>query len=202
MARNSFIWGLLLFGCSLQVSVEATDDDPLEFMSKEEREALKEEARDMFYHAYNAYIDNAYPADELMPLSCKGRYRGSEPNRGDIDATLGNFSLTLVDTLDTLVVLGDLKEFEHAVKLVVKDVSFDTDVIVSLFETNIRMLGGLLSGHVLAEYLQQRADIMPWYRGELLKLAKDLGYRFLPAFNTTTGIPYGRVNELNRKIYL
>lgn len=53
---------------------------------------------------------------------------------------------------------------------------------------------GLLSGHILAEYLQQRADIMPWYRGELLDLAKDLGYRFLPAFNTTTGIPYGRVS--------
>lgn len=55
---------------------------------------------------------------------------------------------------------------------------------------------GLLSGHILAEYLQQRADIMPWYRGELLDLAKDLGYRFLPAFNTTTGIPYGRVRLL------
>lgn len=43
----------------------------------------------MFYHAYNAYMNNAYPADELMPLSCKGRYRGSEPDRGDIDSTLG-----------------------------------------------------------------------------------------------------------------
>ena len=183
-----------MFGCSIQALLAASKDDPLEYMSKEEREALKEEARDMFYHAYNAYMDNAYPADELMPLSCKGRYRGSEPNRGDIDSTLGNFSLTLVDTLDTLVVLGDLEEFENAVKLVARDVSFDTDVIVSLFETNIRMLGGLLSGHILAEYLQQRADIMPWYRGELLNLAKDLGYRFLPAFNTTTGIPYGRIN--------
>jgi mannosidase alpha-like ER degradation enhancer 3 len=38
---------------------------------------------------------------------------------------------------------------------------------------------------------------MLWYRGELLDLAKDLGYRFLPAFNTTTGIPYGRVRPLN-----
>ncbi|XP_003695478.3 ER degradation-enhancing alpha-mannosidase-like protein 3 [Apis florea] len=194
MACDLFIWGLLMFGCSIQALLVASEDDPLEYMSKEERKALKEEARDMFCHAYNAYMDNAYPADELMPLSCKGRYRGSEPNRGDIDSTLGNFSLTLVDTLDTLVVLGDLEEFEHAVKLVVRDVRFDTDVIVSLFETNIRMLGGLLSGHILAEYLQQRADIMPWYRGELLNLAKDLGYRFLPAFNTTTGIPYGRIN--------
>lgn len=35
------------------------------------------------------FKDNAYPADELMPLSCKGRYRGSERDRGDIDSTLG-----------------------------------------------------------------------------------------------------------------
>ncbi|KAL2730708.1 ER degradation-enhancing alpha-mannosidase-like protein 3 [Vespula squamosa] len=194
MACDSLLFGLLMFGCSINALMATSDDDQLDYMSKEEREALKDEARDMFYHAYNAYMENAYPADELMPLSCKGRYRGSEPNRGDIDSTLGNFSLTLVDTLDTLVVLGDLEEFENAVKLVARDVSFDTDVIVSLFETNIRMLGGLLSGHILAEYLQQRADIMPWYRGQLLDLAKDLGYRFLPAFNTSTGIPYGRIN--------
>jgi len=31
----------------------------------------------------------AYPADELMPLSCRGRVRGLEPNRGDIDDSLG-----------------------------------------------------------------------------------------------------------------
>ncbi|XP_012281913.1 ER degradation-enhancing alpha-mannosidase-like protein 3 [Orussus abietinus] len=199
MARESLFWSLLLLGCRFQVLIASpnTDTNPLEYMSKDEREALKEEARDMFYHAYNAYMDNAYPADELMPLSCKGRYRGSEPHRGDIDSTLGNFSLTLVDTLDTLVVLGDLEEFENAVKLIARDVTFDSDIVVSLFETNIRMLGGLLSGHILAEYLQQRADIMSWYRGELLNLAKDLGYRFLPAFNTTTGIPFGRINLKN-----
>jgi hypothetical protein len=53
---------------------------------------------------------------------------------------------------------------------------------------------GLLSAHILAEYLQQRAGIMSWYRGELLSMAKDLGYRLMPAFNTTTGIPHGRVS--------
>ncbi|XP_015119637.1 ER degradation-enhancing alpha-mannosidase-like protein 3 [Diachasma alloeum] len=194
MARELFLLGVLVVGHVARCSLGSASEDHVEYMSREERESLKEETRDMFYHAYNAYMDNAYPADELMPLSCKGRYRGSEPDRGDIDSTLGNFSLTLVDTLDTLVVLGDLGEFENAVKLVIKDVNFDTDVIVSLFETNIRMLGGLLSAHILAEYLQTRADIMPWYRGELLSMAKDLGYKFLPAFNTTTGIPYGRIN--------
>lgn len=43
----------------------------------------------MFYHAYHAYMENAFPADELMPLSCRGRFRGVEPDRGDIDDALG-----------------------------------------------------------------------------------------------------------------
>ncbi|CAH1286547.1 unnamed protein product [Diabrotica balteata] len=163
-------------------------------MSSKERIQLREEARDMFYHAYNAYMYNAYPADELMPLSCAGRYRGISPNRGDIDDSLGNFSLTLIDTLDTLAIFGDLEEFEHAVKLIIKDVNFDNDVVISVFETNIRVVGGLLSAHILSEYLQQRDGIMPWYKGELLNMAKDVGYRLLPAFNTTTGIPHSRVN--------
>ena len=33
------------------------------------------EASDMFYHGYNAYMSVAWPADELMPLSCRGRVR-------------------------------------------------------------------------------------------------------------------------------
>lgn len=49
--------------------------------------------------------------------------------------------MTLVDTLDTLAVIGDYHEFEHAVKLVIDSVSFDNDIIVSVFETNIRMIG-------------------------------------------------------------
>merc|ERR1719219_2355910 len=98
-------------------------------------------------------MENAYPADELMPLSCRGRYRGIEPDRGDIDDALGNFSLTLIDTLDTLVVMGDVKEFKKGVKLVIEGVSFDQDIPVSVFETNIRVVGGLLSSHILAELL-------------------------------------------------
>lgn len=170
------------------------DNVPVHNMGNKERNELKEEARDMFYHAYRAYMENAYPADELMPLSCTGRYRGITPSRGDMDDILGNFSMTLVDTLDMLALLGDLEEFEHAVKLVIKDVQFDSDIIVSVFETNIRMIGGMLSAHIMAEYVQKQANFMTWYRGELLEMAKDLGYRLLPAFNTSTGIPHARVN--------
>ena len=52
---------------------------------------------------------------------------------------------------------------------------------------------GLLGGHVLATYLRRRKFAMEWYKDELLNMAKDIGTRLLPAFNTTTGIPYPRV---------
>uniref|UniRef100_A0A673B5P3 alpha-1,2-Mannosidase n=1 Tax=Sphaeramia orbicularis TaxID=375764 RepID=A0A673B5P3_9TELE len=148
----------------------------------------------MFDHAYGSYMKYAYPADELMPLSCKGRVRGQEPNRGDIDDSLGKFSLTLIDTLDTLVVLNKLDEFENAVRKAVKDVRLDNDVVVSVFETNIRVLGGLLGAHVMADLLRQRGERMQWYQDELLHMAKELGHRLLPAFNTTSGLPYPKVN--------
>lgn len=38
-------------------------------------------------------------------------------------------------------VLNKLDEFEDAVRKAVKDVRLDNDVVVSVFETNIRVLG-------------------------------------------------------------
>lgn len=49
--------------------------------------------------------------------------------------------MTLVDTLDTLAIVGDYQEFEHAIKLVIQNVKLDSDITVSVFETNIRMIG-------------------------------------------------------------
>uniref|UniRef100_A0A3P9JUV0 alpha-1,2-Mannosidase n=1 Tax=Oryzias latipes TaxID=8090 RepID=A0A3P9JUV0_ORYLA len=148
----------------------------------------------MFDHAYQNYMDHAYPADELMPLTCRGRVRGREPSRGDVDDALGKFSLTLIDTLDTLVLLNKTTEFEAAVRRVLSDVRLDNDIVVSVFETNIRVLGGLLGGHSMAVMLKEGGQHMQWYQDELLHMAKDLGLRLLPAFNTSSGLPYPRVN--------
>ncbi|XP_018782736.1 PREDICTED: ER degradation-enhancing alpha-mannosidase-like protein 3 isoform X3 [Bactrocera latifrons] len=191
---NYNVIGLSILALTSFVTLTLSESIPTQNMSRKERVELRNEAKDMFYHAYRAYMDNAYPADELMPLSCKGRYRGVTPSRGDMDDILGNFSMTLVDSIDTLVLLEDFDEFERAVRLVIQDVQFDSDIIVSVFETNIRMVGGLLSAHVLAEHIQKSRGIMLWYSGEMLEMARDLGYRLLPAFNTSTGIPHARVN--------
>ncbi|XP_023335084.1 ER degradation-enhancing alpha-mannosidase-like protein 3 [Eurytemora carolleeae] len=193
------VWLAVLCQTGRQATAEqggrqTTAEQETDFMPETERTALRDEAEDMFFHAYNAYMEVAWPADELMPLSCRGRYRGREAGRGDIDEALGNFSLTLIDSLDMLVVLGRIEEFEDAVLKVVETVRFDTDVVVSVFETNIRIVGGLVSGHVLAEYVRDKSDKMSWYSGELLNMALDIGTRLLPAFNTTTGLPYPRVN--------
>jgi mannosidase alpha-like ER degradation enhancer 3 len=131
-----------------------------------------------------------------MPLSCKGRYRAKHTPRGDIDEVLGNFTLTLVDSLDTLALLNKVDKFEQAVKNVIEQVYFDKDIVVSVFESNIRMLGGLLSAHVSLIYMRNKhyKNRFDWYNNELLDLAKDLGDRLLPAFKTPTGLPTSRVN--------
>ncbi|VDK48274.1 unnamed protein product [Anisakis simplex] len=155
-----------------------------------DKSALRAQAKEMFMHGYNSYMKYAYPHDELMPLTCRGRARGITPSR-----ECDSFSLTLVDTLDTLVVVGELDEFERAVRLVVNNVRFDSNLVVSVFETNIRMVGGLLSAHFLAKLVQsQDKGRLIWYSNQMLDMAVSLADRLLPAFNTTSGLPYSRIN--------
>jgi hypothetical protein len=59
---------------------------------------------------------------------------------------LGGYALTLIDALDTLALLGNKTEFARGVRWVANNVNFDIDKTVSLFETNIRIMGGLLAG--------------------------------------------------------
>ncbi len=70
-------------------------------------------------------------------------------------------------------------------------VTFDQDVRVNVFEANIRVLGGLLSGHMLAEKATSESRLTVKYKGELLDVAYAFGRRLLPAFDASpTGLPY------------
>jgi hypothetical protein len=62
---------------------------------------------------------------------------------------------------------------------------------VHVFETTIRVLGGLLSGHVL---LHEDPGLVPGYDGLLLREAQDLGDRLMAAFDTPSGLPGGHVH--------
>ncbi|UYV62865.1 K02A2.6-like [Cordylochernes scorpioides] len=102
----------------------------------------------------------------------------------NINDVLGDYSLTLIDTLDTLAVMGNTTEFQRAVQLVLDHVSFDKDNTVQVFEANI------------SDPEQPFGQLAPPdYSDELLSLAHDLASRLLPAFSqSATGLPLPRVN--------
>ncbi|XP_003707486.1 ER degradation-enhancing alpha-mannosidase-like protein 2 [Megachile rotundata] len=144
--------------------------------------ALREEVRSMFDHAYSSYLTYAYPYDELRSLSCDG-----------FD-TWGSFSLTLIDALDTLAVMGNFSEFRRVAEIISARASFEANINVSVFETNIRVVGGLLSAHLLSR--KAGVNLEPGWpcNGPLLRLAEDMAKRLIAAFDTPTGMPYGTVN--------
>lgn len=51
----------------------------------------------------------------------------------------------------------------------------------------------------MAVMLKEGGQHMQWYQDELLHMAKDLGLRLLPAFNTSSGLPYPRVRQTPTK---
>ncbi|XP_054280112.1 ER degradation-enhancing alpha-mannosidase-like protein 1 isoform X2 [Macrosteles quadrilineatus] len=159
---------------------------------------LLEKAREMFYFGYNNYIEHAFPKDELNPILCTGRGPDYDnPSNININDILGDYCLTLVDALDTLAVMGNITRFQHAVSLVLEHVDFDKDSVVQVFEVNIRIIGSLLSTHLLMiDKEEPFGKLAPdWYDDQLLHLAHDLATRLIPAFeNSSTGLPQPRVN--------
>ncbi|XP_069592287.1 ER degradation-enhancing alpha-mannosidase-like protein 1 isoform X1 [Ranitomeya imitator] len=162
------------------------------------RREMREMARGMFSFGYDNYMRYAFPEDELNPILCRGRGPDTgNPSNLNINDVLGNYSLTLIDALDTLAVMGNVSEFQRAVRLVIDTVTFDKDSTVQVFEATIRILGSLLSAHIILTDARQPFGNMTinGYDDELLHMAHDLAVRLLPAFeNTRTGMPYPRVN--------
>ena len=197
----------------------------------------------MFYHGFENYMNHAFPEDELRPISCGPLTRDrTNPGHIELNDALGNYSLTLIDSLSTLAILASspsyaekpnnkaLNHFQAGVVALVQQYGdgtdgsgshgvrargFDVDSKVQVFETVIRGVGGLVSAHLFAVgdlpingYSPQSAGGQssshgnfsnPWtngfiYDGQLLRLALDLASRLLPAFQTSTGLPYPRVN--------
>ncbi|GFS32655.1 glycosyl hydrolase family 47 protein [Actinidia rufa] len=149
-----------------------------------------------FYHAYDNYMTYAFPHDELKPLT--KTYTDSLVELGNLKLErlpqeYNGSALTLVESLSSLVIMGNSTEFERAVLWLSENLTFDIDARINLFECNIRVLGGLVSAHILATDSTNRL-VQGNYKNQLLSLADDLGRRFLPAFDTPTGLPYAWIN--------
>ncbi|WVQ99884.1 hypothetical protein IAU59_007027 [Kwoniella sp. CBS 9459] len=148
----------------------------------EKRDAIKE-AFEWSWHAYETY---GWGADEFSPLSQSGS-----------NLTLaGGVGYTIVDSLDALLVLDLIPEYERARDWCRDVLSFEKDATFNTFETTIRILGGLLSAHYLTSVhsspsIQKDAPLF-------LDLAVDLGERLLGAFSSPSGIPWSGINLATR----
>jgi mannosyl-oligosaccharide alpha-1,2-mannosidase len=135
--------------------------------------ALADEIRTEFLTAWNAYRRLAWGRDELRPLSGTGSdfFIGGVP-----------LGMTIVESLGTLYLMELDAELNTGIDWIVNNLNFNRNANIHVFESIIRMVGGLLSGHHATG------------NAALLAKARDLADRLLPAFNTPTGIPHPYVN--------
>ena len=95
------------------------------------------EIRTGMQRAFQAYMRDAWKADEYMPVQKRGTN------------TFGGKGLTIIDSLDTLYLMGLHEEFGRARNFVANDFHFRGHI--NVFENTIRVLGGLLSAYSLTK---------------------------------------------------
>lgn len=140
---------------------------------KTERLQRQTAVRESFKHAWHGYKNISLPHDELKPIS-KG-----------VGDPFNGWGATLVDSLDTLWIMGLHDEFEEAVALV-KNIDFKTTIRkdIPLFETTIRYLGGLIAAY----------DLSKAKHTILLDKAVELADVLMGAFDTPNRMPIGYYN--------
>ncbi|EOD10148.1 hypothetical protein EMIHUDRAFT_64898 [Emiliania huxleyi CCMP1516] len=151
----------------------AAEDAPPAVVRRGAQVERQNATRSAFLHAWRSYATYAWGQDEVNPVS---RLAVSSFGMG----------LTLVDSLDTMHLMGLSEEFAAAVAWVRTRLRFGEQEEINV---TIRVLGGLLSAYELS--------------GErsVLDAADELGQRLVFAFDSPTGLPYGTVGLKSRKRY-
>ncbi|GMY38398.1 mannosyl-oligosaccharide 1,2-alpha-mannosidase MNS1 [Fagus crenata] len=155
--------GKINIGGRTDLSKKEVPEDPIDI---QRRQKVKE----AMLHAWGSYEKYAWGQDELQPQSKNGVN------------SFGGLGATLIDSLDTLYIMGLEEQFQRAKEWVANSLDFNKDYEASVFETTIRVVGGLLSAYDLSE------DQV------FLNKARDIADRLLPAWDTPSGIPFNVIN--------
>ena len=147
---------------------------------------------EMFRFAWDGYYQYAFPHDDLLPK-----------NNSFSDSRNG-WGLTMVDSLDTAIMM-ELEDIVHIILDHIETVDFTRNnaqppspIYTSLFETNIRYLGGLLSAYDLLKGPFAHLKVDERQVDVLLTQAKSLADAVKFAFDTPTGIPVNYIYLQNR----
>ncbi|KAJ8474678.1 hypothetical protein ONZ45_g15868 [Pleurotus djamor] len=136
--------------------------------------ANRDAVQKLFVDSYNAYREFAFGHDDLSPVS-----------KGFSDGRNG-FGATIVDALPTIAIMGLDDLFEEALNFTAH-IDFSkshTPDTVSVFETTIRYLGGLLSAFELSG---QQHPI-------LVEKAKEVADKMAFAWVGDNLVPFGFIN--------
>ncbi|KAG5644119.1 hypothetical protein DXG03_009065 [Asterophora parasitica] len=177
VALLAFVLAAILYKCKSLLGQDGAEEvSGAKYLSADlgKRDAVA----NAFKHAWLAYERDAMGDDEYHPISKTG---------SNLTAA-GGIGYTVVDSLDTMQIMGLEDEYARARKWVVDKLSFDRNAKFNTFETTIRVLGGLLSAYHLSG-----GDAL------YLERATDLADRMLPVFDTPTGLPTSDVNLGLRK---
>ena len=131
-----------------------------------EQESRQQAVKKTVQKCWQSYKKHAWMKDELRPISGRGKN------------TFGGWAATLIDSLDTLWIMGLKAEFNEAVDAVAAlDWASTTATSCMMFETTIRHLGGLLAAYDLS---REQA---------LLNKAVELGDMLYAGFDTPNRMP-------------
>ncbi|KAF8867132.1 glycoside hydrolase [Acephala macrosclerotiorum] len=161
----------------------------LPIQSRADNHTLNRERADAvkaaFTYAWDGYYKYAFPNDELHPIS------------NSFSNSRNGWGASAVDAFSTALVM-QIQPIVTEILNFIPTIDFDhTSSQVSLFETTIRYLGGMLSGYdfltgPLAN-LASNATAVPLVLKQAQRLADNLAY----AFDTLTGIPSNNLNFPN-----
>lgn len=145
---------------------------------------------EMFRFAWHGYQTYAFPNDELRPQN------------NSISNSRNGWGCTAFDALDTAIIM-EQTDIVNFILDYIPIVNFTKTVqppgsVVSLFETNIRYLGGMLSAFDLLNGPFSHLQVNETNVKALLKQATTLADTLKFAFNTPSGIPVNWVYIENK----
>jgi uncharacterized protein YyaL (SSP411 family) len=125
---------------------------------------------------WNAYREKAWGFDEILPVT------GTPRNNW------GGLSLFMIEAMGTLHLMGYDKWYRDAEEFLEENLDFGKWTQVNVFETTIRLIGGLISAH----------EMRP--NEKLLEKIKELGSKIKTAYAFKGGLPYSDLNLKTGKV--
>ncbi|KAG9295468.1 hypothetical protein G9A89_013497 [Geosiphon pyriformis] len=134
-----------------------------------------EHVKAAFIYSFNGYRKHAWGFDEVQPVT------------GGVRNSRNGWAATIVDSLDTMLLMNLTTEYQLSRHLVATIDFKKTFSLVNVFETTIRYIGGLIAAYELTN------DNL------FLDKAIELGRELIVGFDTPTGIPLQYVDFKKRR---